>query len=400
VLAALEPHTEADPVALLLQFLTAVGSAAGRCAHDEVEDTRHYGNLYTLLVGQTSRARKGTSWERIRRLLGDVDPDWVTGAIASGLTSGEGLVARIGDDKAEGTDKRLLVYEPEFGRVLKVIEREGNTLSALIREAWERDTLQVLNKQSPLRATGGHVSIIAHITAEELTRLLGETEIANGLANRFLIACVRRSRLLPRGGQPERERMAPLVAELHAVLSQARRTGRLTWTEAALQHWAGVYRELTADRPGLAGALVSRAEAQVVRLAVVYALLDQTQAIDVPHLQAALAVWSYCQWSVLYLFGDRTGDAIADAILRELRAAGGSLSRWELSNRLSRNVTAAELNRALEWLSAIGLVVVEQVPPRYGKGRPTQLVRLVLGVYEENEENRLCGEKVLDNQGV
>src|SRR5690242_8768661 len=50
-----EPHTEADRVALLLQFLASFGSAAGRNAYVLVESDRHYPNLYVLLFGATAR---------------------------------------------------------------------------------------------------------------------------------------------------------------------------------------------------------------------------------------------------------------------------------------------------------------------------------------------------------
>jgi len=35
----------------------------------------------------------------------------------------------------------------------------------------------------------------------------------------------------------------------------------------------------------------SRAEAQVLRLSAIYAVLDSTSIVGLPHLQAALAVW-------------------------------------------------------------------------------------------------------------
>ena len=80
--------------------------------------------------------------------------------------------------------------------------------------------------------------------------------------------------------------------------------------------------------PGLLGAITDRAEAQTIRLALVYALLDQAPQIDVVHIEAALALWHFCEASARYIFGDLVGDPIADTILRALRAAGAAgLSR-------------------------------------------------------------------------
>ena len=34
-------------------------------------------------------------------------------------------------------DKRLLVFEGEFAQVLRVMRRDGNTLSGILRNAWD-----------------------------------------------------------------------------------------------------------------------------------------------------------------------------------------------------------------------------------------------------------------------
>ena len=52
------------------------------------------------------------------------------------------------------TDTRLLVVENEFASVLRMTERPGNTLSAILRDAWDARTLQSMTKGSPARATG------------------------------------------------------------------------------------------------------------------------------------------------------------------------------------------------------------------------------------------------------
>jgi len=70
----------------------------------------------------------------------------------------------------------------------------------------------------------------------------------------------------------------------------------------------------------LLGALLSRAEAQVLRLSILYAGLDKSMIIHPVHLRAAVAVWEYAMASVQYIFGDKLGDPDADAILDALRA--------------------------------------------------------------------------------
>jgi hypothetical protein len=219
---AIEPESEADAVALLIQTLLAFGNVIGRTSHFCVEGHRHYLNLFSVLVGESSKARKGTSWGRVRRPFSQVEPEWASKRIMGGLSSGEGLVWAVRDPikgrekvKQKGRviamqefeadpgekDKRLLAYEPEFAVVLRQIERQGNTLSAIIRQAWEDGHLQTLTKNSPAKATDAHISIVGHITADELRRYLSNTEAASGFGNRFLWLCVRRSKCLPEGGR-------------------------------------------------------------------------------------------------------------------------------------------------------------------------------------------------------
>ena len=202
----LEPHTEADPASLLLTFLTAAGNIIGLGPHAIADATAHPARLFTVLVGRTSKARKGSALAQIRRLLTLADPTWTAGCILPGLASGEALIAEVrdgaGDDDLGVADKRRLVLEPEFTRLLAVAGRQGSTLSHLIREAWDGNPLKNRTKQNPMVATGAHVSVLAHVTREELLRRLDDTEIANGFANRFLFALVRRSKKLPEGGQP------------------------------------------------------------------------------------------------------------------------------------------------------------------------------------------------------
>jgi Protein of unknown function (DUF3987) len=362
IVAAIDPHTEADRVAILVQTLVSFGNAVGRGPHFEVEASKHYANLFATLVGETSKGRKGTSWGRVAALLGAADPQWSDTRVLSGLASGEGLIwavrdSVLGKEGDEGVvDKRLMALEPEFARILKVASRDGNTLSTTIREAFDSGKLRTLTKNSPAVATGAHISIVGHVTRDELLRSLGETEAANGFANRFLWCFVRRSKLLPEGGGTLDASV--LVNGLSSALAFCRRLGerRLERDEEARAIWRNVYAEPSRDRTGLAGAILSRAEVQTMRLALVYALLDQSTSIGVPHMRAALALWEFCERSVAYIFGSSTGDRVADEILGLLRASPGGLTRTDISANFGRHMAAGRLAVALEALKANGLI--------------------------------------------
>lgn len=191
-------------------------------------------------------------------------------------------------------DKRLLVTEPEFAGALAVMERHGNTLSSVIRNAWDGRRLQTLTKSSPLKATGAHISLTAHITKDEIRTRLTRTDMANGFANRFLFCLVKRSKLLPHGGHFPQDQLEKLSKRVEEAVKFAQKVGRVTMTDKAAKGWAESYGELSAEQPGLLGAVTARAEAQVIRLSLIFALLDSKDNIDTAHLEAAIAVWTYC----------------------------------------------------------------------------------------------------------
>ncbi len=387
----IEPHTEADPAALLVQFLAAFGSVIGRRAYFQVEADRHYGNLAVTVVGSSSKARKGTSQSHIERILSCVDEDWSRDRKLSGLASGEGLIWAVRDPIEQqeaireqkrvtgyqtvqvdpGVDhKRLLVVEPEFARVLQVCERPTNTLSATIRQAWDTGNLRTLTKTSPAKATGAHISIVGHITTTELQRLLTATQSANGFANRFLWVCARRSKLLPEGGRIGDVDFAPLIYRLCEAVSFARDTEEVKRDDAARAIWIDTYALLSRERLGLLGAVTSRAEAQAVRLSLLYALLDCSDTIRAEHVNAALAVWSYCEASARFVFGDTLGDAAADAIVEALHQMPTGLTRTDISRTVfQRHKSTGEINRALRVLIEGGLVHSEKEETG---GRPSE----------------------------
>jgi len=106
----------------------------------------------------------------------------------------------------------------------------------------------------------------------------------------------------------------------------------------------------------LLGCLTARAEAQVVRLATLYALWAKSSVIEINHLMAATAVWQYCEQSVAYIFGDVLGNPTADVILTALRGAGDAgLTRTEISGLFQRNVPANKISLALGELDRRGL---------------------------------------------
>ena len=391
IVRTIEPQTEADPHAVLVQLLAAAGCMIGNKPHLMVEATRHHAKLNALIIGDTSKGRKGTSFDRCLQPLEALDPHWRSSKIVSGLSSGEGLIWCVRDpifskvkDKKTGEvedvmvdpgidDKRLLVVESEFASVLRNTARAGNTLSATLRDAWDKTDLRSLTKNSPAQATGAHIAIVAHITADELRRELDRTEVANGLANRFLMVGARRSKRLPFGGEPIDWR--EITDRLRPAVQTARfDIGQVHWTLGAKDDWCAVYGELSDGKAGLLGAVTGRAEAQVLRLALTYALLDGLAFIDREHIRAGLAVWEYCEATAQFVFGESLGDPVADGIMQALKAAGPSgMSRTDISAAFGRHVSASQISNALSILAATGRVERQVIQTG---GRPSEVWRV------------------------
>jgi hypothetical protein len=274
------------------------------------------------------------------------------------------------------SDKRLLVVEGEFASTLKVMKREGNTLSAVIRNAWDSGELGTMTKNSPAKATGAHVSIIGHITKDELLRSLDTTDAGNGFGNRFLWVCVRRARILPEGGSIDSASLSVHTERLTEAYQFAQRVGELRRYGEAREIWHSVYPSLSEGKPGLLGAMIARAEAQVMRLASIYAVMDCSEVIRKEHLYAALALWDYCEASARYIFGDFLGDPTADDILRSLKGQSNGLTRTDIRNLFQRNKNKVEIDRALKTLLEGGFarVAVEETK---GNFRGTERWRAV-----------------------
>lgn len=374
VVRAFDPLTEAHPSAVLASYLVAFGNAAGRSPHTNVGETRHGLNLAAVICGQTARSRKGTSWGPVERVFASADNRWLEKRSLGSIGSGEAIVWHIRDasepnenrrgemivEDAGVDDKRLFIDEKEFSSLLKVAGRDGSTASEMFRKSWDSPrTLHNAVKRSPVTATGPHISLLGHITLEELRRTLTETEQANGLGNRILWVFARRSKCIANPVRLDDPAAKDLIKRTCKALELARQGGTINRDDQAAITWEAMYPELTREHPGIFGSMTARAEAQIVRLSMIYALLDLSSIVRHEHLLAATAFWQYCEDSVRYIFGDALGDPVADRILRAIRAHG-ELNETELHGLFSRNLKGDRLGQATARLFELGIIRLEE----------------------------------------
>jgi hypothetical protein len=288
----------------------------------------------------------------VREVFQSVDP-FFGGLVLSGLSSGEGLIQGVSPVEGSQEIRQYLVLLPEFASLLAVMKRESNTMSSVLREAWDCHRLQVMTRKDPLVADNVNLSVIAHITREELLSNLTATDRANGFANRFLILLVKRSRYLPEGS--EDVNLDEIVSRVRQAVNTAEGRKLIRRDGSARELWKKEYRRLADGSDGISGALCGRAEAHVLRLSLIYALLDSASSIRREHLEAGLAFWDYCERSVATIFGSSTGDPQVDKILSALACGPKTMS--DLHRVFKNNREAPWIQKQMSALVSAGKAV-------------------------------------------
>jgi histone H3/H4 len=397
-----EEETEAHPVALGVSFITAFGNCIGRSPHAMVGCTRHGINLFSVVVGNTGTGRKGTGGDIVTTVVRYADSYWADRCQSPNLTSGEGVIDALRDavtkfEQKKGggpndveevvldwgvSDKRLLITCAEWVAALRAASRESSTLSQTLREAWDGKTLRTMAKNTPRTATDPHLSIIAHVTRQELIKALRDADIYGGLFNRCLFVLSERARLLPHGG--DLDDLHEILEPIKARIEFARGVGRMVRSDAADRLWEREYERLTtATGSDLISAVLSRAEAQTLRLSMLMALAAGRATIEASDLEAALDLWRYSEASARAVFaGDN--DALFDRLHVLIHETPG-ITRSALHKKVGWKVPAPTFLGTLSRLQAIGLARSEAVKTG---GRPTEKWFPAPAVGKEEKEEK------------
>lgn len=389
IVSKIAPHTEANPIAIYSQLITIIGSYFGRIASSHVSGDKHYSNLMTLIVGDSALARKGTSLGAAIAILEEIIPDFVKNNIKSGATSAEGIIFHnrdpiyeIKDKKgklekicvdAGVTDKRLMIIETEFGSVLISMKREGNKLSTTIRDAYDSKNLSTLSKNNSVKSTNPHISIIAHITIEELKHLLNVVDVFNGFGNRFMYIYTKADKILPE---------APSIKDLNlkgelSLLSEAIHfwdkdlnvlsNHRVKFSIEAQKLWNETYTSfMKTPESGIIGTLLNRNLVHVKKIALIFAMLDKQLLIQKEHLEAALKIGEYSKESIRFIFKD-SASRLSNKHKKVLSLLESSIknqaTRTEISKEaLKKNSTKKEIEQIKSDLLNGDLITVNQTP--------------------------------------
>jgi hypothetical protein len=368
-------ETEAHPVPLLATLDVSLGNAIGRGPFTMVGRSAHRLNLFLAIVGNTSAGRKGTSADIIADCIRPAEEYWATACQSPNLTSGEGLIDALRDrvskmapvkgkpDQFEEVvidpgvqDKRLLITCSELASALKAGNREGSILLQTLRELWDGKTVRTLAKTCPRIATDPHLSIIAHVTRGELLRVLKSTEHFGGGTNRFVWVLSERVRELPHGG--DLDDLGTIPQRIGDCIAKARTVGRMRRSAAADRLWEESYSWLTNPRGSdLLVAVLSRAEAQVLRWSMLMAIVAGRDTIEADDLAAALDFWRYAEASAKLVFGG-VEDGLFERVREAIEAEPG-ITRSKLHKRLGWRLPSSQLVEVLGRVRASGVARME-----------------------------------------
>jgi hypothetical protein len=399
-------NTEANPYGIAAAALAYLGVAVGRGPYMPIGDDWNHARLFFTHVGRSSRGRKGTAKKlvikRIAQAVSEMHPDLAPQIHTGGLSTREGLALMIHDGWTQGkeevppiNDKRLLAVEAEFANVLHQSKRDGNTLSAALRDCWDGTSIRPAIKTSRVWASNPHVGILADITPTELRDLMAARELTNGFANRFIFFWAEGEQVNPFPKPTPEEVVEKLASAVADVLHFAgadrhieRDFHRMALSTAAAKQYARLYRGELRDRTAgerIAGLLDRRAP-MLLRLAMIFALTDKSLTIEVQHVNAGMAWIRYWVDSVKFIFQTALDEVEAASVSGTAEAVTrflidkGKATRTQLTREcFGGHISAGKLDKALdELLTATPPVIeLETVPrPKGEPGTPTKFYKL------------------------
>jgi len=397
--------TEANPYAIAANFMTYMACAIGRGPFLQIGNTWHHTRLFLLHIGRSGRGRKGDAVSLIHRIDKAVRGLRETAAPpihSGGLSSREGLVSLFHDGFRNGKlevsaieDKRLWVVESEFANVLHQGRREGNTLSAALRDCWDGVSLKPATKSNRLYASHPHLCLSGAISPSELKELMRAREMTNGFANRFLMVWAERERIVPFPKTTSQETIDELAIRIVAILEFVKAecvTERDNLSVSLTPQAQGLYSELYRGELMDDGAgeritpLLERRAPMLLRIAMTLALCDLQAIIQEKHIQAAMGWIRHSVESTKFVFvnasdaaqADRTASA-AQKILDFLRIKGPS-SRWKITSECFQgHVSKAVIDEAIDrlLLASPAQITIQYARPVQGnRGRNTNIYAL------------------------
>lgn len=381
LIGEISKHSEASKAALLFQFLIEVGNIMGDKFYKPIGGSNIYTNDFCLIIGDTSKARKGTGLKAINFFIKKVWKESFTKRIINGVSTGEGIIWSLRDpiyeifEDKKGERKTKLIdpgiefksaifIEQEFSKLLKVGKRETNNLNEVVRDCWDREILQSLSKTQPAKATNTFISLIGHITSEEFLKNISQVDRSNGFLNRFLFCHSYRANIISNPMNFE-ELASKLLCmnELYCLkgfIDDSEQT-EIKLSSEGQSWWDKFYNEYGNSPDGTYAEIKARTENHLIKAAMTYALLDMSYTVEVVHLKAAKAIVDYSNDTIDYIFTKQeTRENNNDKkIIDFIKTKNGKATRTEISyGPFNKKGSAEKINSTRDKLTRLGKIKI------------------------------------------
>lgn len=390
-------NTEAVPASVAITALCRFSATIGRSAFVNIGDQIRYLVINNLVVGPTAKGRKGTSAELPDRIFRAMECEYNCMPVqtVTSLSTGEGLINLIRDpytppnseNEIPGiADKRLYVDISEFAGIGAQLQRPGQTLSVVVRDAYDGRNLDSPSKTSPVRATEPHIVIIAGVPGIELVKIYSSTEIANGFGNRFMMTHSVRHQLVSLPKRTPDEVVSYYAKHIQGAVKLAELVGEVMLSSEAEVYWDQLYHYIeNRANPPVVENLLARQSTYARVLAALLALINCERVVERRHLDCAMYWLEYWRDTALYIFStasqaeaaELAKDADAE-VLRALVELGGlqrPVSHTDLTKKLTNNYQKKEptketIRLSIDRLQRASPARVRVIREDSGHGRP------------------------------
>jgi hypothetical protein len=235
--------------------------------------------LYTVLLGASSDVKKSTA---LRRTINTLLPLFFGRVkVLYGIGSTEGLARTL----ASGPHV-LLAYD-EMKALFDKCKIEGSSLLAAIASFFEntRWSNPTKDPKQSIEVDDGHLSMIACCTVDTYSSMWTAEAISIGLANRLFVVSSDRKRKIAWPKQPDLDRIEKIVKRIQRQFDTLPKIFGIT--PEAKARWTEWYESLAS------GIHTKRLDALGFRLMPLIALTTDRQVIDLPTVDATLAILDY-----------------------------------------------------------------------------------------------------------
>lgn len=316
--------TGLNPVAIALAIMTWLSAAVSPRIRMAIGDILHPARIFAVHVGRSGMGGKGDSMNLLKKIIGYLNakyPNLTPLFHSGGLSTREGLAMKLHDGYEEKgkviepvLDKRLMIVESEFVKLLKLGKNDTNSILAVIRELWDfGGSIQPLTKTTPIRSTNPHICIYGNITPAELKATINVSEIHSGTVNRFLFLFAERLELIPLPQVTPESLVAAMAEEIAKVVLWAKCNYGLdqeddclvaTLSDDAQVLWKREFPRLMKPYgSSVVTEATNRRAPYALRIALLFAITDESLIISAEHLAAAISWTDASAQTADFLFG-------------------------------------------------------------------------------------------------